>query len=350
MMSTHPPLEERIHAIDSTWDGNFPKTSTEKVDAPDPRHPTQPRPVFLDGKLIAIIGAAAAATPPAQNPSVISVRAAMPSPGTPTPAHLQYAVELRNSIPANLKNAAREPVGACAMIYALLISTESVMQAKQLDLLTQNTSATIRAETERLLPDIAPIATKTKLPLVDLALPALREISPTQYTEFSKTIQLLIEADGEINLFEYVLQKITLRHLDPHFNGARKQIIQYYALRPLAEDCAVLLSALARVGSDDPEQCVKAFQRGAQNLSYYAQAPLNFVPADQCELSQVDVALNRLSQSVPQIKKNVLSACEQVVTADGVIQEMKAEMLRAVADTLDCPIPPFLQTKAEVIV
>jgi hypothetical protein len=274
----------------------------------------------------------------------------MPSLGTPTPAHLQYAVELRNSIPANLKNAAREPTGACAMIYALLISTEPVMQAKQLDLLTQNTSAAIRAETERLLPDIAPIATKTKLPLVDLALPALREISPMQYTEFRKTIQLLIEADGEISLFEYVLLKITLRHLDPHFTGARKPIIQYYALKPLAEDCSVLLSALARVGSDDPEQCVKAFERGAQNLSYYAQAPLNFVPADQCELSQVDVALTKLNQAVPQIKKNLLNACVQVVAADGVIQEMEAEMLRAVADTLDCPMPPFLQAKAAVTV
>jgi uncharacterized tellurite resistance protein B-like protein len=69
------------------------------------------------------------------------------------------------------------------------------------------------------------------------------------------------------------------------------------------------------------------------------------VPADQCELSQVDVALTKLNQAVPQIKKNLLNACVQVVAADGVIQEMEAEMLRAVADTLDCPMPPFLQSK-----
>jgi uncharacterized tellurite resistance protein B-like protein len=46
---------------------------------------------------------------------------------------------------------------------------------------------------------------------------------------------------------------------------------------------------------------------------------------------------------VPQIKKNLIEACVHVIGADGVIQENEAELLRAVADTLDCPIPPFLQ-------
>jgi uncharacterized tellurite resistance protein B-like protein len=63
---------------------------------------------------------------------------------------------------------------------------------------------------------------------------------------------------------------------------------------------------------------------------------------EQCDLPQVDAALNRLALGVPQIKKNILSACAQTVAADGLIQEMEAELLRAVADTLDCPMPPFV--------
>jgi uncharacterized tellurite resistance protein B-like protein len=31
-----------------------------------------------------------------------------------------------------------------------------------------------------------------------------------------------------------------------------------------------------------------------------------------------------------------------VVGADGVILETEAELLRAIADTLDCPMPPFV--------
>jgi uncharacterized tellurite resistance protein B-like protein len=71
------------------------------------------------------------------------------------------------------------------------------------------------------------------------------------------------------------------------------------------------------------------------------------LPAAECELAQVDDALNRLCQAVPQIKKNVLNACAQTVAADGVIQETEAELLRAIADTLDCPMPPFIPAQAE---
>jgi uncharacterized tellurite resistance protein B-like protein len=98
------------------------------------------------------------------------------------------------------------------------------------------------------------------------------------------------------------------------------------------------------VGSEDPAQCEAAFQNGARSLSAYAQAQIAYVSSEDCDLTHVDTALNRLNQAVPQIKKAVLNACAQVVAADGVIQEMEAELLRAIADALDCPMPPFLQT------
>jgi len=158
-------------------------------------------------------------------------------------------------------------------------------------------------------------------------------------------VQQLVASDGEIDLFEYVLQKIVLRHLEPHFSQARKPVVQYYALKPLTTDCAVLLSALAYVGQDDPDKIEFAFRQGAQPLSDTAQVPLSLLPAAECELEHVDAALNRLTQAVPQIKKNVLNACAQTVAADGVIQVMEAELLRAIADTLDCPMPPFLPTQ-----
>ena len=55
----------------------------------------------------------------------------------------------------------------------------------------------------------------------------------------------------------------------------------------------------------------------------------------------LDAALNRLALAVPIIKKNLLEACARAVGADGVILETEAELLRAVADTLDCPMPPL---------
>jgi hypothetical protein len=39
----------------------------------------------------------------------------------------------------------------------------------------------------------------------------------------------------------------------------------------------------------------------------------------------------------------VLLACAQTVVADGQVLYREAELLRAIADTLDCPVPPFVE-------
>jgi uncharacterized tellurite resistance protein B-like protein len=69
---------------------------------------------------------------------------------------------------------------------------------------------------------------------------------------------------------------------------------------------------------------------------------LTLASSDDCALAKVDAALERLNQASPRIKKDLLNACAETVAADGVIEEREAELLRAIADTLDCPIPPML--------
>jgi hypothetical protein len=73
----------------------------------------------------------------------------------------------------------------------------------------------------------------------------------------------LVEADQEIDLFEYRLQNIVLRHLDPQFNGVRKSVIQHYAFKPLANDSAVLLPAARAREHGRSGASAGAFQQGA---------------------------------------------------------------------------------------
>jgi hypothetical protein len=265
---------------------------------------------------------------------------------------LRYAEELRNSVPPSLKGAARDPLGASTLLYALLLSDDEAVRNKQLQELATATSEMICQETLKVWPEVQQVATRVKLPFVDVALSALRQFSPAQFQEFRRALKALIESDNEIDLFEYVLQKIVLRHLESHFVPGRRTVTQFYALRPLVADCGVLLSAVAYVGQDNATQAESAFAQGAQTLSHAAQSEIPFLPEAQCDLDQVDVALNRLAQAVPQIKKNVLNACAQTVAADGIIREGEAELLRGIADMLDCPIPPFVQpeTKSAVSV
>ena len=344
LMDTHPSLGERIRAIDPSFDGAFPPVSFAAMEREAPRvAPPQRSPLpFPFPGLPRAQGAMAGLMPP-----VIAAQTVMASTGNPSSAHLRYAEGLRVAIPASLQAAAHEGLGASTLVYGLLLSDDEAVYRKQLDELTAATSAAVCQETLRVLPEVRAVATHAKLPLVDLAIPGLRHLSPTQFQQFRDAVQKLVESDGEIDLFEYVLQKTVLRHLEPYFLQARKPTIQYYALKPLAADCTILLSALAYLGQDEPAKIEFAFQQGAQPLSYATQVQLRLVTAEECELAQVDAALNRLCQAVPQIKKNVLNACAQTVAADGVIQEMEAELLRAIADTLDCPIPPFIPAQPE---
>ena len=81
----------------------------------------------------------------------------------------------------------------------------------------------------------------------------------------------------------------------------------------------------------------------------YLRAPADvecaLLPREQCGVDQIGAALNRLALAVPTIKKNLIEACVYAVGADGVMTESEAELLRAVADSLDCPIPPFVQAE-----
>ena len=61
-----------------------------------------------------------------------------------------------------------------------------------------------------------------------------------------------------------------------------------------------------------------------------------FTPA---RLSEV---LNKLSLLSPLVKQTVISACADCVLHDGKVMPAEAELLRATALTLDCPMPPLV--------
>jgi len=349
LMATHPPIPDRIHAIDPTWDGKFPPLEKEQLEfvkraAQDElKSAPPPMPNIFGAVLGGAILAEGSRERPAQPPTVIRPHAVLPSLGNPTPLHLQYAEQLRESLPDSVKTAAREPLDAVALIYAMLLSSDDAARATQLAGLAKRIDPAIQQKVVALFPDVSKAAAHAHLPMVNLALGALRLLTADQFNQFSQTLQWLIESDGKIELFEFVLQKIILHHLTPQFAKTRPPTVQFYTLKPLVPDCVVLLSALANVGSGDAAEVGKAFEEGAP----YLRAPdgdWGLLPREQCGVDQIDNALNRLAQAVPIIKKNLLEACIHTVGADGTILESEAELLRAIADTLDCPMPPFVAT------
>ncbi|MFZ1073231.1 MAG: M48 family metallopeptidase [Verrucomicrobiia bacterium] len=341
LLETHPPLAERIHVFDPNFDGKFPYVRYDGRDRPPDEISTPKRPP-MPNLFGTMLGGAILASDGEGKPSVIRSHSVLPNLGNPTPLHLKYAEQLRESLPDSVKAAAREPLDAVALIYAMILSPDDATRTTQLAGLAQRSTPAIQEKTAALFPDVSKIAAHVHLPIINLALGGLRQLNAEQFQNFSQTLQWLIESNGKVELFEYVLQKIVLRHLAPQFGKTRPPTVQYYTLKPLVPDCAVVVSALANVGSSDASEIQKAFNLGALYLRAPDNVDLALLPREQCGVEQIDAALNRLALAVPIIKKNLIEACAHTVGADGVIQEAEAELLRAVADTLDCPMPPFV--------
>jgi Zn-dependent protease with chaperone function len=338
LFSTHPPLVERIRAIDPSFNGRFvPVTlpaAEPEVGAPSLAALLEGRPMD-SGPPVPLAPLTGAGTPAVRADTVARQAAG------PQPQHIQHAASLLAALPENLAAAAHEPLGATALVYSLLLSSEETTRLNQMAQLETHASAAMVFETKRLVPTALQAPPATRLALVDLALPALRRMSPEQFRQFTDLIQALIEADRQIDLFEYALQRLVIRHLRPSFQTIRQPTAHYYTLQPLLGEVTVLLSALAHVGHGENAPRQAAFRAGAESLGAEC-AGATLLDFAACNLSDVDRALDKLRLASPPLKRRVIQACAQAIAADGFIQEKEAELLRAIADALDCPLPPFV--------
>jgi len=266
--------------------------------------------------------------------------------GIPT-IHLEFATSFLGTIPAALRAATQQPFSAAALVYGLICSKEPETRASQISELARQAGPDIAAELSRLLPRIEELDTSLFLPLADLAVRALRRLSPNQYVNFRANLERLVETDQQIDLFEYMLQRMIVRHLEPHFREMKRAPVQYYALNTLLPEFSMLLSGLARIGHDSEAAARVAFQQGAAILNSHTD--LRFLPLTECNLLLIDAAINKTAQASIRLKQQILSALICTAATDGQLRRREAELLRAIADALGMPVPPFLGAGTEAV-
>jgi hypothetical protein len=105
-----------------------------------------------------------------------------------------------------------------------------------------------------------------------------------------------------------------------------------------------LIATLARVGSRTEEEAKRAFRHGVQTLQLKELAG-SILPSGKCTLASVDRALKRYDAAAPALKRGLMLACAATVIADDNVTDREAELIRAIGDALDCPVPPFVQSR-----
>ncbi len=342
--ATHPPLDQRIRAIDKHWDGRFPELGLPEMSSSGAGGPRSGVAAFAGAEVSAGGGSAPPAPAAAQGAAAAASlnAAAMEGIGALRGEQVEHARGLYGSIPEAWLAAAHNESGAQALIFAMLLAQDDELLSAELAMLEGATDAATYRAILDLHGQLGDLGSSRKIALIDLAIPALRRLSPGEYERFTGIMGALIESDRQVDLFEFMLQKIVRRHLDIYFNRQAPVKVRYRSPAQLADESSVLISTLAFLGVDGPEEGEASFAAGAAELEPHLGGKLALKGGAECGLAQIDAALERYAAAAPALKKLLLVACGKAVMHDGVVASDEAELLRAIADTIDCPIPPFV--------
>jgi len=245
LLATHPPLVERIRRLDPQFDGQFPEVRPVGVDRAELEGPWgrvppvagMPRLPGLPQVPLPVLGFAD------ETASRI---------GRVDPEEISYAQALHEGMPDVLRAAAQEPFIARALVYALLLDPQADLRDLQLTRLKAGVEPQDFTETLRLVAPVQALPDTHRLPLLDLAMPALRQMSPRQHRAFRAQVEVLMIADHRLSLFEYTLRCVLHRHLDAQFLPRRQTRPVHSSLKKLAHPVATVLALLAWEGSRNP--------------------------------------------------------------------------------------------------
>jgi Zn-dependent protease with chaperone function len=294
-LATHPPLAERIRRVEGG-----------QLTAAVPPAPTFAEPVtetFATGFAAQI--------------------------GAPLAAQLDAAHALIETLPDPLRRMVATPPGARAAVLALLLSRNADQRARQLDALAGQAGNALAAEVDAALP--AGFSAGLRLPLIELALGALRELLPAAREDLLAAADGLARADGRVTLTEYILLRLLRDALAP-------RVPPPFLVMPgeLGKHCARLLSLVAHAGQRDEAAVAAAFARGA------AQAPvdgLDLLPLAEMRTEALDRALEGLSSAAPAYRRRLVTALAATAWHDDRLAPAEAELLAVVCGALDCPVP-----------
>jgi Zn-dependent protease with chaperone function/tellurite resistance protein len=340
LMATHPPLVERIRAIDPSFDGRL-----ERID------PVNEVSAFVNpdgvaqGMGFAEQGVAAARTPYVQGVRPLSeserrvhleVERISARVGAPSPADLQFAQDLLAAIPTALLDAAHDPFAARAVIYILLLNRQPNVRARQMELIRAEGEQSAIGAVLRLQSSVESLGTEARLPLLNLSLSGLRAMSQDQLAKFMQCVQKLITIDREVTLIEWAMHRILRQSLG--FVPPPPQPPRFASLKAVADDVSTLLSALAWVNGD-------ASRAEMAYRAAWARLGVNeFVAAQPVtRFESVEHAIEKLRACAPAIQRRVIEAFAVAVSQDGTVTAEEGELLRAFAMALECPLPPVVR-------
>lgn len=345
IFSTHPPLAKRILLLDPAFDGTFPRVKRIVEEIPVAVKRAAPPPPMAQSA-IASAGNLAGAAVPANVSAAAESHSQSPNltPEQVIDHHMRERRKMLATIPEIVRKACRDTYGAQAVVLNLLFSPEETVRTAQWELVRNFADPKLVKETERLFPLLTTVSRSTRLPLIDLSLPALRLLDEKQYREFRKLEKHLADADQKTDLFEYMLHRILVSHLEQNFAPHQPNDGQNEPKGNFAWACSIVFTLLAKHSyNNDEQEARSAFDRTVSRIAAGKRDGIIFLADPRLHpLRDFDRALRILAETGLSSRKNLLAACLECITRDGRISSQEAELFRAIGEGLHCPIPAQL--------
>ena len=179
-----------------------------------------------------------------------------------------------------------------------------------------------------------------RLPLLEIAFPALKMRPAPQLEFLLELVQRVIELDGEVDLYEYCFYRVltsSLQKASKPAAGRKGNRASKKAIRLAAID---LVSAVAQHGHASADEASSAYRAGIDKFGAWAAS--TEYEAQSLRTAKLDRSLDVLGRMNSAGRKSLLQALATTVSHDGKLTATEANLLRAVCASLDCPLPPII--------
>ena len=347
LFGTHPPVEERIARVHARFDrasyrkARVPAASFVEADKKDLQGVDKRRTAAA-----AILSAGAMGFSGRRGADLGTQwgRSAGDSAGlvgTMDGAKVDYAARLLQALPAGLREKLRDPEGARAVMVALLLAPKEDVLKLQLEALAAKGMGALAEQVRAMAPLAGGLGAAFHMPVIDLALPAVKAAPQQARDELVTALREVIHADRRVSLHEFVVLTLVRNQLAPRgkpgASGRRK-------ITDLQAEARVVLSLVAHAGTrpdatgERGAALAAALRAGTKEMGLPDEAP-----AGALTLEIAAAALGALKDLAPMQKAVLIKGLFAAVSTDGTIRVMEAELMRMVGAVLDCPLPPLLE-------
>lgn len=348
LFDTHPPLEERIRQAHPRFDRASYRKSRAKADAEITREPAEEKKgISQKDAAAAILGAGAAGLAGRRGADIGAEwgRSAGESTkivGSLDGSKVDYAARLLGALPVELRERLRNPDGARAAVIALLLAPKDDVMLGQLDAMKAAGLATLAEQAKAAAALTRRLSAAFHLPVIDLALPALKSSPDSSKKELLDGLEAVINADRRVSLHEFVVLTLARHQLVPTRKPGAAALKR---LADLQAEAMVVLSLISHAGirrdatGARGEELQAAISAGCKEMGLPEAKAVS-----EMTLDTAGAALEALKALAPMQKALLVKGLFAAVSADGAIRVVEAELMRLIGAVLDCPLPPLLES------